>query len=365
MKNKVCVVSNMHPSYDLRIVAKEAPSLAKKYETYLLMGNVKDEIIGNLHIVGVKLPTSRMKRMITLKPVLKKMIEIDADVYHFEDPELLPLRGKLQKLGKKVIFDSHENFEELILTKIWIPRIIRRPLSWLFGKYQKKSLPKFDAVISVTPFIVDRFKKYNPNTYQVTNYPILQPFHDNRKWRKSVCFAGAIMWEWMHDNIIESLGKTDAKYYLAGGDNTEYFEKLKSLKNWNKVEYVGALPHDKVQDFLQQHSAAMHVSSYNDPNTGYKEGTLGVNKLFEYMGAGVPIITSAHKVWKEIIDKYHCGICVDPEDSNDIADAINTLVNNPEQAKQMGDNARKAAEQEFNWGEQEKILYDIYDNLLK
>lgn len=353
----------MHPSTDFRIVEKEAPSLAKKYETYLIMGDLEDKVVGNLHYIGVNVPKSRVKRMISLKPFLQKMLEVDADVYHFEDPELLPLRRRLQKSGKKVIFDSHENFAELILTKLWIPKVLRRPLSLLFGVYQKINLPKFDAVITVTPFLVKRFKKYNPNTYMVTNYPILTPFSDKRKWGNSVCFAGAIMWEWMHDKIIDSLDKTNSRYLLAGGQGP-YFDSLKSKENWNKVDYVGRLTHEEILEFLQKGSAAMHVSSYNDPNTGYKEGTLGVNKLFEYMAAGVPIITSAHKVWKEIIDNYKCGICVDPEDPNDIANAINTFVNNKDLALEMGNNARRAAEEEFNWAKQEEVLFSIYDKLL-
>lgn len=361
---KVCIVSNMHPFYDLRVVEKEAKSLAKRYDTYLIMANEKDRDYDGIHVVGVDLPTARLRRMFTLKPVLKKMIEVDADVYHFEDPELLPLRSALQKRGKKVIFDSHEYFADLILTKLWIPAPLRKPLSWLYKRYEKRNYPKFDALISVTPFIIEKFKPLNPNTYQVTNYPILVPFVDNRQWGKSVSFAGAIMWEWMHDKIINSLSKTNARYLLAGSSNP-YCEELQKLENWNRVDYVGRLTSDKVYAFLQQSSAALHISSYKDPNTGYKKGTLGVNKMFEYMNAGMPIICSAHEIWKEIIDKYECGICVDPESETEIAEAINTLVNDQSLAKRMGDNARRAAEVEFNWGEQEKILYELYDKLLK
>ncbi len=364
MSNKVCVVSNMHPFHDLRVVEKEAKSLAKRYETYLIMANEEDRDYEGIHVLGVKTPTSKLRRMTTLRPFLKKMLEVDADIYHFEDPELLPLRRHLQRKGKKVIFDSHENFAELILTKLWIPKLLRRPLSWLFAIYQKKSFPKFDAIITVTPFLVERFKKYNPQTYQITNYPILTEFRDNRQWGHCVCFAGAIIWEWMHDKIIDSLDKTTARYVLAGYPGP-YQEKLKQRKNWNRVDYFGRLKEDEVLSFLQQGSAAMHISSYNDPNTGYKEGTLGVNKLFEYMGAGLPIITSAHRVWKEIIDKYNCGICVDPENTDQIAEAINTLVNNRALALEMGNNARKAAEVEFNWSKQEELLFSIYEVLLK
>ena len=43
---------------------------------------------------------------------------------------------------------------------------------------------------------------------------------------------------------------------------------------------------------------------------GYKKGTLGNNKIFEYMYYGLPIICTDFDLWKEIIDKYKCGIYV-------------------------------------------------------
>jgi glycosyltransferase involved in cell wall biosynthesis len=36
------------------------------------------------------------------------------------------------------------------------------------------------------------------------------------------------------------------------------------------------------------------------------------NKMFEYMSAGLPIITSNFPVWREIVEGNECGLCVDP-----------------------------------------------------
>ena len=68
---------------------------------------------------------------------------------------------------------------------------------------------------------------------------------------------------------------------------------------------------------------------------------------------------------KEIVDEYDCGICVDPHDIEAIADAINYFISHPDIARQKGENGRKAVEEKYNWGMQEKILFEMYDKILK
>lgn len=72
-----------------------------------------------MHIVGVgEIPTSRLQRMRTAaKAVYEKARALDADLYHFHDPELLPYGLKLKKQGKKVIYDSHEFYSYQIREK--------------------------------------------------------------------------------------------------------------------------------------------------------------------------------------------------------------------------------------------------------
>ena len=95
-------------------------------------------------------------------------------------------------------------------------------------------------------------------------------------------------------------------------------------------------------------------------NLGYRRGTYAVNKIFEYMEAGLPIICTDYDLWKEIVDKYDCGICVEPNNAKQIEEAIQFLISNKEKAYQMGQNGRKAVLLEYNWNTQEKEYLRIF-----
>ena len=83
------------------------------------------------------------------------------------------------------------------------------------------------------------------------------------------------------------------------------------------------------------------------------------------MMAGIPVICTDFILWKEIIDKYQCGICVNPRDVNAIRQAIVYLKQHHEEAKQMGNNGRRAVEELFNWDSQKKVLFEMYQAILK
>ena len=80
--------------------------------------------------------------------------------------------------------------------------------------------------------------------------------------------------------------------------------------------------------------------------------------------AGLPIICTNFVLWKEFVERYHCGICVDSANVDEIADAIRYLLDHPDEARQMGENGRCAVKEEFNWGVEEKKLLSLYEEVL-
>ena len=360
---RICHVTSVHPTFDTRIFHKECRSLAKKYEVFLVVANAKDEERDGVHIVGVPLAKSRIKRILSASKMESKLITINASVYHFHDPELLPVGIKMKKLGKKIVFDSHEDIPMQLLTKEWIPQLLRKPLSRIYALYEKRIMRQYNALITVTPTITERLKQINHNTYQITNFPEYKEFSDNRSWDRKVCFTGGVDSRYMHETILKSLDNIDVKYILAGPlDSPTYLKKLEQLPSWEKVDYKGVLSFEECIKLMQQSSAGLALIGYT-PNVGYKKGTLGVLKIFEYMMAGIPVIATDSELWKEIVEGNNCGICVNPYDKDAIANAINTLINDPVKCQEMGNNGKNAVRELYTWKSQEEVLFNLYQKI--
>ncbi len=367
MNKKVCHITSAHSRYDIRIFAKQCRSLVKGgYDVTLIVNDDKnDEIIDGVKIVSTRyIPKNRIDRFIkSSKKLLEKAIEINADIYQLHDPDLLLIGNKLKKLGKIVIFDSHEDVPKQIRSKEWIPRIMRKPVSKIYEMYEKSSLKRYNAVITVTPHIVDRIRTINSNVVMITNYPIIKGKENiTRKKNNSICFVGGIGEQWSHDKILMAIEDMEhIKYILAGKGNEDYVDLMKHYNGWCKVNYLGVIPHEEVRQIYYNSFAGMAILSH-DTQVG-EEGTLGNTKLFEYMEAELPVICSNNRLWEEIIDKYNCGIAVNPNNIEEIKNAIIVLKNNPDKSKIMGQNGRKAVEEEYNWFTQEKKLLLLYGSL--
>lgn len=359
---KVCHMTSVHNQTDIRIFEKECVSLAEHgYEVHLIApgedGNKK-----NIQIHGIgKTPKKRWKRMIfSTRKVGKISKKIDADIYHFHDPELIPLGLKLVKNGKKVIFDSHENVLDQFIEKEYIPLIVRKILNTFFVSYIKYVCEKFTAIISVDPSICKNYKKYNPQTIMVANYPEIEEIHKKSTSKNYICFAGGISKQWNHDIVIQAIHNLeDISYVLCGNADEDYLSYLRTLPGWEKVDYRGKVSHGEALELLSGAVAGVALASYSR-NTNGKEGTLGNTKLFEIMMCGIPVICTDFNTWKNIIEKKESGYCIRYDDIDELKKIIQKLIKQPEMRKKIGDNGRKCVEKNYNWDNEKKQLLSLY-----
>jgi len=364
---KVAHLTSAHPRYDTRIFIKMCSSLASHgYDVSLVVADGSgDEVKNGVSIFNVGLKAgSRLLRMTkTVSRVFEKAKALDADIYHLHDPELMLIGVRFKKLGKKVIFDAHEDLPKQLLGKPYLNKPAKIILSKTFELFERLVCTKFDAIIAATPFIRDKFLSINKMTVDVNNFPILDELSNTTDWlekHNEVAYVGGIAKIRGIEEIVLSIDDTkNVRLNLAGEfSEKDVEEKVKSHSSWSKVNELGFLNRQQVNELLSRSKAGL-VTLH--PVINYIDA-LPV-KMFEYMAAGLPVIASDFPLWRDIVEGNNCGLCVDPLDPKAIGEAIQYIIEHPEEAERMGKNGRKTVEEKYNWSIEEQKLLVLYEEL--
>lgn len=362
---KICHMTSAHDSDDIRILKKQCVSLAKdKNNEVFLVAKGDSYEYKNVNIVGIgKFEGNRIQRILKgSKAVFNKAVEINADIYELHDPELLLYVKKLKRKGKKVIFDSHENYQQQILEKGYIPKALRKLVRFCYSLIENRACKYLDAALfpsEENPFL-GRVK----NCVAIYNTPILDEFNPttpfNDKEDKACC-VGSLTESRGLTTLIEACYKADVPLILGGIFSPEsYGEELKKKREYSIVEYKGYCNRQMVREIYDRcligTDTILNVGQYGSAETLS-------TKVYEYMAMGIPYITSDFKYNKKIIDEYNCGIYVNPSDPDEIAEAMRYLISNRATAKKMGENGKNLVESKFNWKDDENRLYELYKKL--
>jgi len=365
---QVAHLTSVHQRSDIRIFLKQCRSLARSgYVVSLIVADGK----GNGERDGVRIldtgaSRGRLDRMLgATRRVLAKAVEVDADIYHIHDPELLFAGLTLKRRGKIVIFDAHEDLPQQILSKPYLYEWVRSPLSKVVTVVEAQICRRLDAVVGATPAITKNFVRTAKTPVNINNFPMIGELDNRLSWtekKNEVCYVGGISAIRGIIPVVDSLAmcKSDARLNLAG----EFAESATKTRaehrdGWTKVDAHGFVTREGMRELLSR-SVAGIVTFLPEPNHVEAQP----NKMFEYMSAGLPVIASDFPLWREIIEGADCGLCVDPIDPAAIAGAIDRLVQDPALARRMGENGRHAVETKYNWGVEEQKLLDLYRKLL-
>lgn len=366
----VCHMTSVHPASDTRIFRKMCTSLARNgYSVVLIVAdNALPDNVQGVEFVSVGEPSGRIQRVFFSSwRVFRAARKRASDLYHIHDPELIPWGICLRALGKKVIFDAHEDFSKQVLSKYWIPFVIRKPLSTFLRLAEHVLHGLFSACVAATPAIASNIK--NKHVVVIQNYPIIGELSSNVNTSchdedDRLVFVGALnevrcALELMDALVILNQNKSVQIDIIGAITPQGLFDTLTKHAGWQFVKFHGWQNRKYIAEVFQ-HAKAGLVLFKPEPNHINAQP----NKLFEYMSAGLPVIASDFPEWRKIVCGERVGTVVDPLDPQAIAAAIETVLNDKRAAVAMSERARVAVLERYNWKTEEDKLFKLYEDLL-
>jgi glycosyltransferase involved in cell wall biosynthesis len=324
-----------------------------------------DTVEEQVRILAVKKHRLRIARMTrTVWQVFQAARSLHADIYHFHDPELIPAALLLRWSGKNVVYDVHEDFPRDLLFKPYLPQWSQRLVSHLAEKFEMAACRHFSALVSVTPSIAERLRTVNQRTVIVCNYPFPEelvgvdpPDWQSRKF--AATYVGTITPQRGIAEIVRAMALLPdslAPTLEIAGD--QIYDELTKLDGWSRVRFHGALDQPGTYHLLSSVRVGL-VCEHPIPT--FLEAM--PVKLFEYMGAGLPVIASDFPLWRKVLHGLECAIFVDPFNVKEIANAIEYLLIHPSKAEEMGRRGQAAVVERLNWNTQLPTLINLYSEL--
>ncbi|NHI94809.1 MAG: glycosyltransferase WbuB [Candidatus Lokiarchaeota archaeon] len=301
-------------------------------------------------------------------------IKLKFDIIHCYNFDVLPIgiiNKKLRK--KKLVYDAAELYGEMLKT-INVPKIIPY-IVYLF----EFRLARFSDLNITVNHLIKKYLLYKGvnNVVDTMNCPIMTGWEANansvKEIRKNlniedkfvVGFYGTLTYYRGLEELIKSaeiISKTnyDIQFLIIGRgllkNKLQNIVKIKKLENIKFLDYV---PYEIIPNYVSAtdlqcilNSPKLEVCHIGNPN-----------RFFESIYLGRPLLVSNFGTLKYLIDEIKCGMTVNPEDPNDIAEKIITLYKDPDARKKMGEFGVKAAKEIYNWESQSIKFLQEYEKL--
>jgi glycosyltransferase involved in cell wall biosynthesis len=311
-------------------------------------------------------------------PSLLKIIRERADVYHAHDLDTLLICYLASRFNRsKLVYDSHELFLEMEkshLINSWWRKIAAVVLLPIWRIEEKFCAKRADYVITVNESIKNILVKRLgiKNIMVLINCPPFKEANRGREFHKElslpeeakvILYQGGIMWRRAMKQIVDALEYLPKDIYLilmGGGEDKNALAKYVSAKDYStRIKF-----HEEVSlEDLPRYTASADLGVVPLLNVSLNNYYGLPNKLFEYMAAGIPVAASNFPEIKKIVIEEKIGVCFDPENPKNIAQAIIDLLSDPKKMEKMSANALRASKEIYNWDIEEKKLLSIYKRL--
>jgi glycosyltransferase involved in cell wall biosynthesis len=365
---KIVHLTDSHLAIDERIFHKAGKlTRAAGYKVAIIGLHSQAENLDGIDIFPIKKNTSKIRKLFcSLTSFLLLANKSNADIYQFHDPGLIPLGLVLRLIGKKVIYDVHEDYQQKLLTRLKLPMFLRKLISEIWWVFEYVLSMAFNHLVVADSHIQTKFK--NEKTTVIPNVPGKE-FWENRIRTRAdtdeirIVYVGTITRD---RGIIETIQamqfiKHDhVTFHIFGPtQDRSLIDLFNSAPN---VFYHGFVKWTELGDELVNADIATVLLQ---PVSAYSACTgTGIVKLWEYMSLGLPILISNFPALEKLCTEIGFGLPVDPTDPRKIAGAIDYLIDHPQERRRFSENGKKVVFSEYNAEKKLKALIDVYDNLV-
>jgi glycosyltransferase involved in cell wall biosynthesis len=361
-KTKICIISAVHIWNDTRVFYKEAVSLAQIYDVELhAVADFKHRLESGVNVYGLPKHRSRILRFLNSIVLCYRIVRSKPKVIHFHDPELI-LLGIFLKffMDVKVVYDIHEDYSKTVIEKAWIPAPLRKPVAFIFDKAERFACRFFDANVVVLEGWCSKY----PNAVLVRNFSFLAPESDytSQERQKRLVYVGGLSakrgaMEMLKAFDIVSAKHSDVSFDIVGSWSDKELESraMKIIETNDMINYHGYLPLTEFKALVQK--ARLGFCLYTMPK--YEENI--PVKMFEYIAHGTPVVCSGFSSWRKTVEGEGWGICVDPFDAEEVADAVVQAMDDKRFEELSGNIVKHRTK--YTWDNEEKNLLGLYERL--
>lgn len=186
-------------------------------------------------------------------------------------------------------------------------------------------------------------------------------FDEQYRNKRIFLSVGYLIMRKAHRYVIEALSKLILKYpniiYLIGGDGPEEnnLKKLAKKEGLEKlIKFFGRLNHQEVMRLMRSCDIFI-LPSWNE--------AFGVVYL-EAMANGKPVIACRGEGIDGIIKDKETGILVKPKDVDSLVKAMDYLLSNLDEARDIGKRARKLVLKNYSWEKSAEKIIKVYQEVL-
>tara|TARA_B100001287_G_scaffold236534_1_gene209149 strand:+ start:129 stop:1262 length:1134 start_codon:yes stop_codon:yes gene_type:complete len=285
------------------------------------------------------------------------------DLIYANDLDTLTPCYFVSKIKKtRLIYDTHEIFTE-------VPELTSRPkIQKIWLKIESAIFPKLKHVITVNDSIALIYsKKYHIPITTVRNVPEYHKLEKDIKTREQfklsnedfilIIQGSGLNIDRGIEEAVLAMKDCEGCVLLIVGDGN-IIPKAKELVARNKldqkVKFISRRPYEELMKITRIADMGLLL----DKNSSLNQELALPNKLFDYIHAGIPILSSALPEIKKIIKKYEVGIFLSKTEPKIIQETILFYKANHKMRKQHKENCKLAAEKE-NWGIEQQKLIDV------